>query len=144
MLPLLVNHPKNGMKTSLFLLIFSVLFFSCEEEKPDRTDENLAMNLSTGIWEISFFDRNGTIQTEEFQGISFVFYPNGKSEAYRTTQLLDQGSWRTYVDSGRIKLELTFSVLKDLNGEWNQDFIRESQIKVKRETMNTILVFEKI
>ena len=72
------------------------------------------------------------------------FYPNGKSEAYRTTQLLDQGNWRTYVDSGKIKLELTFSVLKDLNGEWNQDFIRESQIKVKRETMNTILVFEKI
>jgi antitoxin component YwqK of YwqJK toxin-antitoxin module len=132
------------MKTSPFLLIFLALLISCVEEKPDRTDENLSRNLSMGVWEISFFDNNGTIQTEDFQGISFVFYPNGKSEAYRTTQLLDQGNWKTYVDSGKIKLELTFSDLKDLNGEWNQDFIRESQIKVKHESMNTILVFEKI
>lgn len=132
------------MKTSPFLLIFLALLISCMEEKPDRTDENLSRNLSMGVWEISFFDNNGTIQTEDFQGISFVFYPNGKSEAYRTTQLLDQGNWKTYVDSGKIKLEITFSDLKDLNGEWNQDFIRESQIKVKHESMNTILVFEKI
>ena len=132
------------MKTSPFLLIFFALLISCVEEKPDRTDENLSRNLSMGVWEISFFDNNGTIQTEDFQGISFVFYPNGKSEAYRTTQLLDQGNWKTYVNSGKIKLELTFSDLKDLNGEWNQDFIRESQIKVKHESMNTILVFEKI
>lgn len=132
------------MKTSPFLLIFLALLISCVEEKPDRTDENLSRNLSMGVWEISFFDKNGTIQTEDFQGISFVFFPNGKSEAYRTTQLLDQGNWKTYVNSGKIKLELTFSDLKDLNGEWNQDFIRESQIKVKHESMNTILVFEKI
>lgn len=130
------------MRHYLFFFVISFLTYSCQEEKPDRTVENLSQNLSSGVWEISFFDRNGIIQTEEFQGISFVFYPSGKSEAYRGTQLLDQGSWRTYVDSGKINLELSFSFLKDLNGAWNQDFIRDNQIMVKRDSPSSILVFE--
>jgi antitoxin component YwqK of YwqJK toxin-antitoxin module len=132
------------MKFFLSLFFLGVLFSSCQEEKPSRTVENLAQSISTGVWEVSFFDKNGSIQTEEFEGISFVFYPSGKSEAFRGTQLLDQGTWRTALDSGKIKLELTFSLLKDLNGEWNQDFIRESQITLRRQTINSLLVFEKI
>ncbi len=132
------------MKFFLSLFFLGVLFSSCQEENPSRTVENLAQSISTGVWEVSFFDKNGSIQTEEFQGISFVFYPGGKSEAFRGTQLLDQGTWRTALDSGKIKLELTFSLLKDLNGEWNQDFIRESQITLRRQTINSLLVFEKI
>jgi len=132
------------VKFFLSLFFLGVLFFSCQEEPPSRTVENLARSLSTGVWEVSFFDKNGSIQTEEFKGISFVFYPSGMTEAYRGTQLLDQGNWRAYLDSEKIKLELTFPLLKDLNGEWNQDFIRESQITVRRENINSLLVFEKI
>lgn len=132
------------MRHYLFFFVISFLTYSCQEEKPDRTVENLSQNLSSGIWEVSFFDKNGIIQTEEFQGISFVFDPSGKSEAFRGTQLLDQGTWRTYVDSGKINLELSFSFLKELNGEWNQDFIRDNQIMVKRDSSSSILVFEKI
>lgn len=132
------------MKFFLPLFFLGALFSSCQEENPSRTVENLAQSLSTGVWEVSFFDKNGSIQTEEFQGVSFVFYPSGMAEAYRGTQLLDKGNWRAYVDSGKIKLELTFPFMKDLNGEWNQDFIRESQITLRRETQNSLLVFEKV
>lgn len=132
------------MKFFWFLCFIGILFSSCQEENQVRTVDNLSQNLTSGVWEISFIDKNGRIQTEEFQGMSFVFYPNGKSEAYRTTQLIDQGNWRAYIDSGKIKLELTFSILEGLNGEWNQDFIRESQITLRRNTQNSLLVFEKI
>jgi len=132
------------MKFFWFLCFIGILFSSCQEENQVRTIDNLSQNLTSGVWEISFIDKNGRIQTEEFQGMSFVFYPNGKSEAYRTTQLIDQGNWRAYIDSGKIKLELTFSILEGLNGEWNQDFIRESQINLRRNTQNSLLVFEKI
>lgn len=132
------------MKFFWFLCFIGILFSSCQEENQVRTVDNLSQNLTSGVWEISFIDKNGRIQTEEFQGMSFVFYPNGKSEAYRTTQLIDQGNWRAYIDSGKIKLELTFSILEGLNGEWNQDFIRESQITLRCNTQNSLLVFEKI
>ncbi|MBS4072179.1 MAG: hypothetical protein KGZ90_12660 [Algoriphagus sp.] len=132
------------MKFFWFLCFIGILFSSCQEENQVRTVDNLSQNLTSGVWEISFIDKNGRIQTEEFQGMSFVFYPNGKSEAYRTTQLIDQGNWRAYIDSGKIKLELSFTILEGLNGEWNQDFIRESQITLRRNTQNSLLVFEKI
>jgi hypothetical protein len=132
------------MKNALFLLGFLFLLTSCVEQEPARTDENLIQSLSAGVWEVSFFDINGSIQTGRFEGISFIFYPNGISEAYRGTQLLDQGKWRTYLESGKIYLELTFTNLQELNGEWYQDFIRDSQIIVRRESMNSLLVFEKI
>ena len=132
------------MKSALFLLGFLFLLTSCAEQEPAHTDENLIQSLSTGVWEVSFFDSNGSIQTDRFEGISFVFYPNGVSEAYRGTQRLDQGMWRTYLQSGKIYLELTFSNLQELNGEWYQDFIRDSQIIVRRESINSLLVFEKI
>ena len=132
------------MKTSRILLVFFFLFAACVEQEPARTDENLFRNLSMGVWEVSFFERSGSIQTDLFQGISFIFYPNGISEAYRGTRLLDQGTWRTFVDSKNIKLELTFSNLQDLNGDWYQDFVRDSQITIRRESMNSLLVFEKI
>ena len=132
------------MKFFWFLCFIGILFSSCQEENQVRTVDNLSQNLTSGVWEISFIDKNGRIQTEEFQGMSFVFYPNGKSEAYLTTQLIDQGNWRAYIDSGKIKLELSFTILEDLNGEWNQDFIRESQINLRRNTQISLLVFEKI
>ncbi|MFC5191672.1 hypothetical protein ACFPIK_07825 [Algoriphagus aquatilis] len=132
------------MKFFWFLCFIGILFSSCQEENQVRTVDNLSQNLTSGVWEISFIDKNGRIQTEEFQGMSFVFYPNGNSEAYLTTQLIDQGNWRAYIDSGKIKLELSFTILEDLNGEWNQDFIRESQINLRRNTQNSLLVFEKI
>lgn len=132
------------MKFFWFLCFIGILFSSCQEENQVRTVDNLSQNLTSGVWEISFIDKNGRIQTEEFQGMSFVFYPNGNSEAYRTTQLIDQGNWRAYIDSGKIKLKLSFTILEDLNGEWNQDFIRESQITLQRNTQNSLLVFEKI
>lgn len=132
------------MLRSYFVLLTVMLLFSCKEEESGRTDENLAQHLSTGVWEISYFEVNGAIRTEEFQGIDFIFYPDGKAETYRETQLLQQGTWQTYVQSEKIKLELSFPQLQLLNGIWEQDFIRESQVKVKKESTKTLLILEKI
>jgi hypothetical protein len=122
-------------KIALFWII--LMFFSCKENEPPRTDENLFQSLSSGLWEISFFEKGGINLAREFDGVSFVFYPNGQSEAYQGSQLLDQGTWSTRSESGKNKLQLSFSRFEKLNGDWNQGFVRSDQIQVKKENGNS-------
>jgi hypothetical protein len=131
-------------KIALFWIV--LMFFSCKENELPRTDENLFQSLSSGLWEISFFEKGGINLAAEFDGISFVFYPNGQSEAYKGSQLLDQGTWNTRSVSGKNKLQLSFSRFEKLNGDWNQGFVRSDQIQVQKENDNSEsqLFFEKI
>jgi hypothetical protein len=128
---------KEEMKCSLYFFWILLIMISCKENELPRTDENLFQSLSSGLWEISFFEKGGINLAAEFDGISFVFYPNGKSEAYQGSRLLDQGTWSTSSVSGKNKLLLSFSRFEELNGDWNQGFVRSDQIQVQKENGNS-------
>ncbi|OYX17661.1 MAG: hypothetical protein B7Z16_09850 [Algoriphagus sp. 32-45-6] len=129
------------MRRLLLLIGIAFLVFSCAEEEPVRTDENLIQNLSFGQWRISSFLLNGVNQTSDFDGKNFVFYPSGQSEVFRGTQLLGQGTWSTTV--------LTFSPDSEfeiLNGEWFQIHIVLNQIKIVKSEQDSTkeLLLEKL
>ena len=137
------------MKRLLLLIGIAFLGFSCSEEEPVRTDENLVQNLSVGQWRISSLLINGVNQTSEFEGSSFVFYPSGQSEIFRGTQLLGQGTWSTTVQGGRIQLQLSFSQnsqFEVLNGEWFQAHIVLNRIKINKESQGSLkeLILQKL
>lgn len=133
-------------RTKAFFWII-LIFFSCgEKENPTLSDDYLVQALATGEWHISYFEIRGTNRAQEFEGINFVFLPNGQMEAYLETRLLSQGTWSTKVDSGRIKLQLSLTQFEELNGEWFQDFIKPRQVKLRKDDKNseTLLFLEEI
>lgn len=108
----------------LFTLFLCLILISCTEDgQSPRSDENLFDTLTEGQWQVTFFEVNGQDQANNFEGINFNFIPNGQVEAYRGTQLLDEGSWSTRRENGRAEFELSFSdnpLFETLNGEWYQ------------------------
>lgn len=131
------------MKRKLSLIWILFIFFSCTEEEPTRTDENLVRNLAAGPMSVDFFAVGGIDRSGDFEGVTFVFFPSGQLEVFRGTQLLDQGTWKTKVDSGRIELELSFSRFEELNGEWYQVFIWSTQVKLRKDQDDSELILER-
>jgi hypothetical protein len=137
------------MKRIVYLLWFTLIFFSCTpEEQLTRSDINLIQSLTSSIWEISFFIVDGIDQSSDFEEVSFVYLPNGQVEAFRGTQLLAQGNWGTRVDSGRIAFELSFASNPEfdkLSGDWYQQAIISKRIIFRKDQPNleNSLTFEK-
>ncbi len=137
------------MTRKLYLVWIALFFFSCTpEEESGRSDTNLIRNLTSAIWEISFFILDGTDQSKDFEGVSFVFLQNGQVEAFRGTQLLASGSWGTRIDSDRVEFELTFASNPEfdkLSGDWYQDAIISNRIIFRKVQPNSSdsLTFEK-
>lgn len=137
------------MARRLYLFYWIALFFfSCTAEESTRTDTNLVRNLTSAIWEISFFIVDGTDQSSDFEGVSFIFLPNDQVEAFRGTQLLAQGKWGTRIKSGRVEFELSFASNTEfakLSGDWYQDAIISNRIIFRKDQPGTAnsLTFEK-
>ena len=96
----------------LLSLALLVIFCACtSEEEPNRTDENLSQLLISGSWRIILFEDNGIDRADDFEGTNLLFSSSGRVEAFRGTQLLDEGSWQAKVEDGRVEFELAFSCL---------------------------------
>jgi len=113
---------KSSFMNRLFTLFFCLILISCTEDgQSPRSDETLFDTLTAGQWQVTFFELNGQNQANLFEGINFNFIPNGQVEAYRGTQLLDEGIWSTRRVNRRAEFELSFSdnpLFETLNGEW--------------------------
>jgi hypothetical protein len=136
------------MTRRLYHFWIALFLFSCDSEESTRSDTNLIRNLTSSIWEISFFIIEGTDQSRDFEGVSFVFLQNGQVEAYRETQLLAQGNWSTGIDSGRVEFELSFAsnpTFEQLSANWFQEAIISNRIIFRKDQTNSedILTFEK-
>lgn len=120
----------------LILLIVVLIIISCEkEELPTRTESNLVQNLTSGPWEISYLALDGIDRGQEYEGIDFTFLANGQVEAYRETQLLQQGLWSTSVVSGRIEIQTSFSsvpMFENLNAVWYQASVGPNRILLRK------------
>ncbi|WP_111669103.1 hypothetical protein [Algoriphagus litoralis] len=136
------------MTRRLYHFWIALFLFSCTAEEPTRSDTNLIQNLTSSIWEISFFIVDGTDQSSDFEGVSFVFLESGQVEAFRGTQLLAQGNWSTGINSGRVEFELSFAsnpTFEQLSANWFQEAIISNRIIFRKDQTNSedILTFEK-
>ncbi len=127
------------MKRILSLCILAALMACSPEEEPDiqRTDEFLFDALVSSRWKVTLFEDDGVVETKNFDGISFTFIPNGQVEAYRGTQLLDVGSWRSYTEDGRVEFELEFEndpILEELSDTWYQDRMTNGRLSLREES----------
>lgn len=114
------------MKYLLFFC-FALLFSSCQEDQsPTRTDQNLSQSLVERSWLISVFEVEGVNRTGDFEGVNFNFLPSGQVEVFRGSQLLNEGTWSTTVEEGRVVLEFYFSEKSDYEGfnrKWYQTLL---------------------
>lgn len=135
------------MKRILIFFLFALVISSCvenDERKPN--EDNLVKNLTSGLWEISFFTLAGIERGKDFEGNNFSFLPNGQVEAYRGTQLLAQGLWNTNVISGRIEMQTSFSSIpkfENLNANWYQVSIINNRITLRKINSEDYLIFVK-
>lgn len=76
--------------------------------------------LTTGIWRISSYIDDNRDETHEFNGYTFVFATNQTTVATKSN-VSTYGTWQSYPDSGRTKLQLYYQgggTLNNLEEDW--------------------------
>lgn len=121
----------------VFIFWMALVFCSCEKEESfSRTDQNLSQTLIARPWLLSVFEVNSINRTGDFEGVNFNFLPTGKVEAYRGSQLLNEGTWTTGVEGGRVVFELSFNgnpAYEGFNRKWYQTFLGFNRITFRVE-----------
>lgn len=110
--------------------VFSSIFSSCkkDDDVPVSTVPSTAAvatavtsNTSTSGWRVTLYNENGVVKTSSFNGYNFNFASNGTMTAVYSSQSAN-GTWSTFADSGKTKLDLTFnsanSNLQSINDDW--------------------------
>lgn len=132
----------------VFIFWIALIFCSCEgEESSMRTDQNLSQTLIARPWLLSIFEVNSINRTGDFEGVNFNFLPTGKVEVYRGSQLLNEGTWTTGVEGGRVVFELSFVgnlAYEGFNRKWYQTFLGFDRItfRVDEDVLEDRLVLQ--
>lgn len=112
-----------------------------------RTDQNLSQTLIARPWLLSVFEVNSINRTGDFEGVNFNFLPTGQVEVYRGSQLLNEGTWTTGVEGGRVVFELSFvgnPAYEGFNRKWYQTFLGFDRItfRVDEDVLEDRLVLQ--
>lgn len=104
-------------------VIFSVLFFSCEQSDPlpQITPTNVTSTVSSGTWRITYYYDSDHEETSSFSGYSFVFNSNGTVVATKNPIVVN-GTWSALTDDSQVKLVLLFTSPGDfaeLSDDWH-------------------------
>ena len=122
-------------KIVFYLLVFSVLFFSCKKDdsNPSISTCNVTSTVSTGNWRITYYWDTDHDETNNFIGYSFVFNTNGTVTATKAANTIT-GTWTTRNDDNKIKLVLSFSSPADfieISDDWHTIERTDSKIKLQ-------------
>ncbi len=122
-------------KIVFYLLVFSVLFFSCKKDdsNPSISTSNVTSTVSTGNWRITYYWDTDHDETNNFIGYSFVFNTNGTVTATKAANTIT-GTWTTRNDDNKIKLVLSFSSPADfieISDDWHTIERTDSKIKLQ-------------
>ena len=122
-------------KIVFYLLVFSVLFFSCKKDdsNPSISTSNVTSTVSTGNWRITYYWDTDHDETNNFTGYSFVFNTNGTVTATKAANTIT-GTWTTRNDDSKIKLVLSFSSPADfieISDDWHTIERTDSKIKLQ-------------
>jgi hypothetical protein len=74
--------------------------------------------ISSGTWRITYFYDDGD-ETSDYAGYNFTFNSDGTSVAIKNASTIN-GSWLTYLDSGKTIFDMTFSddTLEEIENNW--------------------------
>jgi len=147
----------KNLKFSLVLLIFCGIFASCSSDDDSSSNDNnnnnnnnnnqgdseateTANEVSTFLleeeWTVTFYEEDGTTQTDLFAGYSFTFDSEGSVTG--GNELNSQsGTWSTSVNSNTPKFLINFNddaPFDELNEDW--DIINHNATLLELENTN--------
>ncbi|MFC3879710.1 hypothetical protein ACFOSV_05965 [Algoriphagus namhaensis] len=113
------------MKNLIYAFVLTFLLFSCDDEDKDpilnASEEELVNTVENSVWRISLFIEDGKDETSDYSGITFNFLPAGKIEAFNGGQLMEEGTWKTLRDDGKLEFWITFTqneILEEISDDW--------------------------
>lgn len=122
---------------------------SSSSSSPSTTQ--VTQSVTNGNWLVALYNESGSVQTSDFSGYVFNFNANGDLAAVNGSSI-QTGSWSTYTDSGRTKMDLGFTAtngsFESISDDWDVVSISSTKIELKHTSGGDgsvdYLTFEKI
>jgi len=104
-------------------IVFTMFLLSCKKDDDNNsaTGFNTSAIITQGVWKVSLFKDNNVDETSNYTGYQFTFTGAGSAAAI-SGSLVTNGTWNTFNDDSRNKLELKFgstSPLDELSEDWH-------------------------
>lgn len=114
------------------------------------TTTQVTTNVTSGNWSVTLYNENGANHNSYFTGYAFAFASNGSLTAVGSNN--QSGSWSTYSDSGKTKMDITFGAtdgpFESISDDWDVLSATSSKIELKHTSGGDgsidYLTFEKI
>jgi len=111
-------------------LLYFLLFISISSCKKQGTTDEPTVDLSSGIWRISYF-WDVQDKTSGYSSYYFMFQSDGTFMAHSNSNMFT-GTWSQ--TSTKISINFTSSPLNELNGDWLKTEFTNSSIKLKDDS----------
>ena len=118
------------------ILAFITLSSSmCEKEDDSSYNNNVSSLIQNGTWKVTYYNDNGTDETNKFAAYTFSFNSNGSVTAASNSSTVS-GSWSEGSDDSLEKLYLTFTVppFDEIADDWH--ITEQSSAKIKLEDVS--------
>lgn len=133
-----LNYKMKKMKRLIYALALTFFLFSCDDEDKDpilnASEEKLVNTIENSVWRVTLFIEDGEDETSDYTGITLNFLPAGKIEAFNGSQLLEEGTWRTLRDDGKLEFWITFTqneILEEISDDWYVISMTETKIEME-------------
>jgi len=114
------------------------------------TTTQVTTTVTNGNWSVTRYNENGANHNSYFTGYAFTFASNGSLTAVGSSN--QSGSWSTYTDSGKTKMDISFSAtdgpFESISDDWDVLSATSSKVELKHTSGGDgsidYLTFEKI
>jgi hypothetical protein len=122
-------------KIILCILTASLFLVACEKDDNNSTvsTSDVTTTVTSGNWRITYYWDKDHEETNNYNGYSFVFNPNGTIIATKAGTTVN-GTWSVINDDNKVKLVLAFAAPADfveISDDWHTTERTNSKIKLQ-------------
>lgn len=122
---------------------------SSSSSSPSTTQ--VTQSVTSGNWLVTLYNESGSVHTSDFSGYAFNFDASGDLAAAKGSSV-QTGTWSTYRDSGKTKMNIGFSAssgsFESISEDWDVLSTSSNKIELKHTSGGDgsvdYLTFEKI
>ncbi|MBS7786346.1 hypothetical protein KIH23_03475 [Flavobacterium sp. CYK-55] len=124
---------------------------SSSSSSSSPSTSQVTQSVTNGNWTVTLYNESGSIHTSDFSGYAFNFASSGDMTAVNGSSI-QTGSWSTYRDSSRTKMDIGFSAVsgsfESISEDWDVLSTSSTKIELKHTSGGDgsvdYLTFEKI